>query len=339
MLSNAAVSLRGLASGLALLLLVYVPSVDAAPDTGRPNPEQGSTPVTVGIFVLDLDAIDSAAQSFDANIYFEASWRDLRLADQSLSGVRTVALKDIWNPRLQILNQQRLWVTLPEEAEVSPDGTVIQRARVWGSFSQPLDLRSFPFDTQRLRVTVAPAGYGSADVKLLAGSMSGIAHEFSLPDWRILEWHMTTDVIIPGPTGIEDPGVELVVAAERLRGYYWIKVIAPLILIVAMSWAVFWIDPKELGTKISITITAMLTLIAYRFAIGTNLPQVSYLTRMDWFILLSTLLVYSSLIAVLITAAYERRGDLAVAKRVDRASRWGFPLFFLVAWALIIALG
>jgi hypothetical protein len=29
----------------------------------------------------------------------------------------------------------------------------------------------------------------------------------------------------------------------------------------------------------------MLTLIAYRFAIGSGLPQVSYLTRIDLFIL------------------------------------------------------
>jgi hypothetical protein len=56
---------------------------------------------------------------------------------------------------------------------------------------------------------------------------------------------------------------------------------------------------------------------------------------MDWFILLSTILVYASLIAVIVTAAYERKGDSAVAQRIDRASRWGFPLFFLFAWGFI----
>ena len=335
MASNVLASLWRSFSAFTFLLLVSVPIAHAGTNTGRPNPEQGPTTVTVDIFLLDLDAVDSAAQSFDANVYFEASWRDPRLIDESLRGSRTLSLKEIWHPRLQILNRQRLWASLPDEVEVAPDGTVTQRARVWGSFSQPLDLRKFPFDTQWITVTVAPAGYGSAEVTPIPGSMSGIADEFSVADWRILEWRITADVIIPGPEGVRDPGVELLLVAERLPGYYWIKVIAPLILIVAMSWAVFWIDPKELGTKISITITAMLTLIAYRFAIGASLPHISYLTRMDWFILFSTILVYTSLVAVIVTAAYARKGNSTLAMRIDCASRWGFPLFFVIAWGLI----
>jgi hypothetical protein len=110
---------------------------------------------------------------------------------------------------------------------------------------------------------------------------------------------------------------------RRLSGYYWIKVIAPLILIVAMSWTVNWIDPKDIGTKISITITAMLTLIAYRFAIGATLPKISYLTRMDIFILFSTILIYTSLVTVVLTAALSGKGKLEIAKRIDQVSRCG----------------
>jgi hypothetical protein len=111
-------------------------------------------------------------------------------------------------------------------------------------------------------------------------------------------------------------------------------VIAPLILIVAMSWAVNWIDPQDVGTKVSITITAMLTLNAYRFAIGATLPEISYLTRMDLFIAFSTILIYASLVTVIITAAFSAKGKPEVAKHVDQVSRWGFPLFFIGSWAV-----
>jgi nitric oxide reductase large subunit len=153
-----------------------------------------------------------------------------------------------------------------------------------------------------------------------------------------VDWRTTADFKVPGPVGAADAGIALLLKAERLRGYYWIKVIAPLVLIVAMSWAVFWIDPKDTGTKISITITAMLTLIAFRFAIGTNLPAISYLTRMDVLILLSTILVYASLVAVLTTAAYSRKGNHERAKRIDRISRWGFPLFFIASGVVSMGL-
>jgi hypothetical protein len=321
-----------------LVLMDALASVPVGADTGRPNPENGSTPVQVEIFLLDLDGIDSASQSFQANVYFEAAWKDPRLADESRGRTVTRRLDEVWHPRLQILNQQRVWSSLPDVVDVAPDGTVTQRARVWGDFSQPLDLREFPFDSQQIEIPVVAAGYSPKEVVLSPSPLSGIGDAFSVADWRVLDWRMTTDVDVPGPEGASIAAVAMVFEAKRLVGYYWVKVIAPLILIVAMSWTVNWIDPKDTSTKISITITAMLTLIAYRFAIGATLPQISYLTRIDLFILFSTILIYASLITVVTTAAFSAKGKSEIAKRIDRVSRWGFPLFFISSWVVSMTL-
>ena len=50
----------------------------------------------------------------------------------------------------------------------------------------------------------------------------------------------------------------------------------------------------------------MLTLIAYRFAIGSEVPKLPYLTRLDAFILASSLLVFLSLIEVMLTTKNSR---------------------------------
>ena len=55
-------------------------------------------------------------------------------------------------------------------------------------------------------------------------------------------------------------------ASRNVQHYIW-KVILPLILIVAMSWTVFWIAATEVGPQLGVATTSMLTLIAYRFAI------------------------------------------------------------------------
>jgi gamma-aminobutyric acid receptor subunit beta len=65
--------------------------------------------------------------------------------------------------------------------------------------------------------------------------------------------------------------------ATRLAQYYLLKVILPLLLIVMMSWTVFWIDPTNGGPQISVAVTSMLTLIAYRFAIGSEVPKLPIL--------------------------------------------------------------
>jgi hypothetical protein len=100
--------------------------------------------------VLDLDNVNSVEQSFVANVYYEARWRDARLAYGG-PGERAMPLNSVWHPRLQFLNQQRVVQTLPEVVEVSPDGEVVYRQHVWGPFSQPLDVEDFPFDEQAVR--------------------------------------------------------------------------------------------------------------------------------------------------------------------------------------------
>ena len=51
----------------------------------------------------------------------------------------------------------------------------------------------------------------------------------------------------------------------------------------------FWIHPKELESKLTITIICLLSLIAYNFVIDEDLPKLSYLTIIDYIILLSYL--------------------------------------------------
>jgi hypothetical protein len=117
--------------------------------------------------------------------------------------------------------------------------------------------------------------------------------------------------------------------------HYVVKVIVPLMLIVAMSWVVFWIDPKESGSQIGVAVTTMLTLIAYRFAVGAELPNIHYLTRMDLFLLGSTVLVFTSLLEVVITSSLAGRDHLEGARSVDRWARWLFPLAFV--WLTVYA--
>lgn len=77
-------------------------------------------------------------------------------------------------------------------------------------------------------------------------------------------------------------------------------------------------------------IPEMLTLIAYRFAVGTSVPKISELTRLDAFILFATFLVFATLIEVIITSGYAKSGQIIKARIIDRWARWVFPIVFLL---------
>jgi len=301
-------------------------------DARHPNYDKGEpTIVKMRYVVLDIDGVDSAVQNFTMNLFFSSKWMDPRQAHDG-TGPVSKELSEVWHPNIQITNRQKTFKTMEDVAKVYPDGTVEVIQRVWGDFSQILDLKDFPFDSQNFDVTLVSVGYSMDEVQLILdkGLISGISPQFSLPDWEIIShkaWGHNTSIFEEMDEAVM---FTLSMEAKRYNGYYIIKVILPLFLIVAMSWIVFWIDPEQAGTQIGVATTSMLTLIAYRFSIDNLVPAVSYLTRMDTFILSSTLLVFATLGEAVITSVLTKHGKAKLATRMDQWCRLIVPSGYLV---------
>jgi nitric oxide reductase large subunit len=121
--------------------------------------------------------------------------------------------------------------------------------------------------------------------------------------------------------------------AKRHLGFYVGKAFISVAIIVFMSWVVFWIAPEHVGPRLSVAVTSMLTLVAYRFLLGQGLPPVSYLTRLDFFLLGSTILVFIALIQVALTSAMNDESAKSRRVAINRISRWAFPVVFLALFA------
>lgn len=199
-----------------------------------------------------------------------------------------------------------------------------------GPLFKALDVRDFPFDRQTFEIRIASSTFSLDEVVLVPHEerSSGVARSLSLPDWQILDSRLEPGVFQPAEFAIRLSSVALMFTARRYVSPYMVKVIIPLILIVCMSAIVFWIDPSQSGTQIGVATSSMLTLIAYRFMVGNDLPPVPYLTRMDAFILGSTILVFVALIQAVVTSVLVYRGKAERAERLDRTFRWLFPVVF-----------
>jgi hypothetical protein len=320
-------------------LILLMSAVQAWATLNRPASGQGPTRVVVAVYISDVNGINSAEQNFTANVYMEYRWMDETLAHPG-PGIIVKNLTDVWHPQIQIINQQKISKTFPEVVTVSPNGEVIYRQRVWGDFSQPLKLQEFPFDRQVFNIHLVAVQHSPEQVALVPSPdiTYGIAETLSVTDWKVVGWNAEVLPYKPIPVRGEMASILFSFTAQRQIGYFILKIIIPLVLIVMMSWVVFWIDPKEAGIQFSVSITSMLTLIAYRFAVGAFLPEISYMTRLDVFILMSTILVFTSLIEVLLTSTLGRGDRLATARRIDLWARLIFPAAFtlLSLYALVI---
>ena len=296
----------------------------------RPGVDGQPLEITGTVFLLDVSKIDGAEQSFTADVFMLLQWRDERLVT-STGGMRRIPLDSIWNPRVQILNQRRIWKTFPDDVDVDRDGVVTYRQRYYGAFSSPLDLHDFPLDRHPFSLQFVVPGYSPEEIAFVPGGEglgAGRSPEMTIPDWSIGPFEIRCEPFAIVPGGRRIAGLEGTFEARRHIGFYVGKAFVSVAIIVFMSWVVFWIGAEHLGPRLSVAVTSMLTLVAYRFLLGQSLPPVSYLTRLDYFLLGTTILVFIALMQVALTSAMSEGGRAGSAMTINRTSRWLFPSVF-----------
>ena len=87
---------------------------------------------------------------------------------------------------------------------------------------------------------------------------------------------------------------------ERRIGYFLIQVYFPDIFVVMLSWIVFWMEKDDIGNRMALGITTILTIMFLLGSLNGNLPKVSYPKALDWYLLVSFTFVFLSLIECMI---------------------------------------
>jgi len=333
---------------LALLLSCAAPAVAAQDDCEvppeltltSPDPEGVPTEMTVGAYLVDLYKIDDAEQTFSGDLFFVMAWRDERLLnvdDQSLAGCR-VPVQSVWAPRVVVINERQVSRSFEDLVYIGPDGVLEYQQRFQGVFTNRLDLRDFPLDRQMLAIRIVLGRVGAEEISFVQDERTGAASEFSIADWTVEAGSVVYEPFRLTTSDRDLPQVTYRVEVRRNRAYYAQKVFLPLILIVCMSWAVFWIDPKLVPPQVGISTSAVLTLIAFLFSLAYTLPRLSYLTRADRFVMGATVLVFFAFGEALLSTGLAGRGREGKALRIDRVSRIVFPTVFvaILLYALVL---
>lgn len=76
---------------------------------------------------------------------------------------------------------------------------------------------------------------------------------------------------------------------ERRPGFYVGQIIIPMLLITVCCFASLTMD--EVADRLSVSITMLLAIVAYRYVLSAVLPPIQYLTWMDYYILCNFLIV------------------------------------------------
>ena len=183
-----------------------------------------------------------------------------------------------------------------------------------GHFRQSFDFKKFPFDKQKLIINITSGIRSSADKKLVKyaadtasvalitpeeGAFIGI-NKFKknnyLREWKVNSVDIKSKEIVDKNYYDKDLKkiithnenyLNLEINIERNYNHYVYKIMVPVFLILCVAWFVLWIPTKYFETRLTTSMVALLSLIAYNFVFADDIPKLQYLTSLDKYILLS----------------------------------------------------
>jgi len=320
----------------------------AAPAPGdlQTPPLQDGNPVKVAVslHIINIASIDEVKEQFEIDAYLMTRWIDPRLAftpTRPTDQHRQYSRAQVWIPSFEIVNAVAPRQRDDLSVEGDPDGSVSYVERFHALLSSKFMLRRFPFDSQSLLIIVHPYLRQEGQLGFTAYSREVWATREFTQYSSLAQWNLQTVELLIGTSelygGRQIPEARFTINVERRYAFYLWKVFLPLSLMVVLSWAVFWIEARDLSNQVQIAITTILTVIAFAFAISATMPRVPYLTYIDAFFLVCYVFVFVAIVelmAVHLSHRTERSTDLGI--QIQRTSRWAVPLAFLVTNLILI---
>jgi len=295
---------------------------------------------SVGVYLIDLVKIDEATLSFTLSGYLNVEWRDARLGRELPPQLDrdALALDQVWNPNIELMNEYNARVVNNSRLTADAEGLVRYEERFEAQLSTELDLRRFPFDRQTLLMSIESFRYGSDELVLTPRQGHALQSPAAfLPDWYILAARQRADSDRNNPERKEYSRYHFEIDVQRKVGYYVWNVFLPLAFIVLLPWAVFWIDAQDVRTRVSISMTALLTAIALSLVITGSRPRVSYMTFFDAVFLNSYFLIFLSTVSVVAEHFTLRRTSSArIAERTSAVGRVAYPTLLVLSNVLLV---
>ena len=83
---------------------------------------------------------------------------------------------------------------------------------------------------------------------------------------------------------------------RRRTESYVSSVYIPTVILVVLSWCCFFISADAIPARIALSITTILTTILLKGEVNSNMPKVSYMKAVDYFILTSFGFIFAALV-------------------------------------------
>ena len=311
------------------------------------EPRDAPLEVAVGIEIDQISFVDQKSENFGVVATIRAHWsdpllgfdaeefgRDFRVMKPA-AFLEYTASRTTITPGFVIRNQQsNKWIH-QSLVVVFANGDVQYFEKSSLTLQAPdFNFTRYPFDRQQFHFEIVSV-FPSDLVKYTAlQEFSGLGDKLGEEEWILDNDRMVTSRVV-GLTGFESDMVALTFEGSRHLMYYVIRIFLPMLVLIAVSWATFFLD--EYRKRIEVAGANLLIFVAFNWVISDALPKLGYLTFLDFimqwmFVVSGAIIVFSVGLSRLKSA-----GRATLARKLDNyAVKWVYPLGYaaIVSFAI-----
>lgn len=288
--------------------------------------------VFIKVTYLKISNIETVKEQFSADIFIKARWREPSL-DHGKSS-ETAKLDQYWNPKLVVQNvlgspKQSTW----KEVSFSKTGEafIVEKRRIKGTFAEMLELKNFPFDFQDISV-VLTSEHPIQELEILEDEqeLSSLnvscfvdVQEWELKDFVITEAKQMTKEFSESKN-ISFPLLTIKALAVRQFGFFVWNILIIMTIISLLSFTTFAVGNDKPQNRLQLGFTLTLTGVTFRFVTNQSLPKISYLTKLDIYILFCMIFNFCISIWHAVITRFDGNSDQ------DVMDKWAFFTFIII---------
>ncbi len=283
----------------------------------------GHVEVAVGITLVGLYNVNEKAGTWNADFY----------------------LREVWMPASEFTPQTEIVNEVSRQAQQFDttslrEGRCVRSRRIHSTLQNPYNLRTFPFDHQRLTLQLSDSQFPIEQTTYSARPATMEIDEAARD--QLSSWKLEGDLAyvhasraFKGEEGA--PSYDYATFSLPVRRhitFHLTKFFLPLLVIVIVAFSTFWIDADDLSSRVGLGVTCLLTAIAFQTAEAGSLPEVEYLTLADRAYASCYVALALAILESVYMNALARRGQKPRAVTLDRRARLVFPSVLMVALVL-----
>eukprot|EP00439_Symbiodinium_sp_Y106_P000557 s3837_g1.t1 len=288
-----------------------------AKESSEKAPPPASQAVACSCEILLIRNINPLTATYQCRFFVFMEWFDPSAVGMPLGDVSEENRKKLSIPEIALQNTLKtgLEIHSPPEVIHSERGHVATKILYQAVMQMEIDMRLFPFDTQRLNIVLGLRARRDRDRAIFC-RFCHCDSQIRLDEWKILGTFFDSD----RPDG--RARVQFGVVIGRGYMYYVMNVLITLCAIASSSFAGYFLKVTPPFDRLRFGVSILFAQTTFRLSIDSKLPIVAYATAFDHFAMCCQLLLLSMIVGDVIVAMLADRwfhfGGMETARLVDK---------------------